>query len=95
MHASGTYQGEATLDVFRVGSVAPGAAILLVTAAAASGGIDDDEQYLVNTTPVHAQVMSISYGGCESANGASGRLTTGIPFSAGEGGGNLGLCFVG
>jgi subtilase family serine protease len=63
-------QGEATLDVLRSGTVAPGASIDLVVATAASGGIDAATQYLVGTTvgtppvPV-AQVMSISFGGCE------------------------------
>jgi pseudomonalisin len=64
-------QGEATLDVFRSGSVAPGANLLLVVATAASGGIGADAQYLVNTEPVPAQVMSISFGFCESAAGKS------------------------
>jgi subtilase family serine protease len=40
-------QFEATLDVTRAGSVAPGAKILLVVATSASGGIGDDAQYLV------------------------------------------------
>jgi subtilase family serine protease len=65
-------QGEATLDVFRSGSVAPGASILLVTASQASGGIDDDVEYLVDTTPVPAQVMSISFGACEYEGGPDG-----------------------
>jgi subtilase family serine protease len=71
--SSGTEaQGEATLDVTRSGSVAPGAAIDLVVSTAASGGIDDDAQYLVDTTPVPVQVMSISFGNCEISGGASG-----------------------
>ena len=61
-------QGEATLDVTRSGSVAPGAAIDLVVATAVSGGIFADAEYLVDTTPVPAQVMSISFGACESTN---------------------------
>jgi len=65
-------QGEATLDVMRAGSVAPGAQLLLVVATAASGGIGADAQYLVNSTPVPAQVMTISFGACESAAGPSG-----------------------
>jgi hypothetical protein len=64
-------QAEATLDVQRAGSTAPGAAILLVTASEASGGISVAAQYLVNTSPVPAQVMSISFGGCELDNGLS------------------------
>ena len=59
-------QTEATLDVMRAGSVANGAQIDLVIATPQSGGIGDDAQYLVQTTPLPAQVMSISFGGCES-----------------------------
>ncbi|MGB7265266.1 MAG: protease pro-enzyme activation domain-containing protein, partial [Terracidiphilus sp.] len=65
-------QAEATLDVTRAGSVAPGASLLLVTSSAASGGIAVDAQYLVQTSPVQAQVMSISFGACESQAGSSG-----------------------
>jgi subtilase family serine protease len=65
-------QSEATLDVLRAGSVAHNAQLLLVVATAASGGIGVDAQYLVNTNPVPAQVMSISFGACESAAGSSG-----------------------
>ncbi len=68
-------QDEATLDVQRVGSVAPGSSILLIVASGASGGIDDDAQYLVHTTPVPAQVMSISWGGCEGQSGGSSAVT--------------------
>jgi len=64
-------QGEATLDVLRAGSVAPNANLLLVVATSASGGIGIDTQYLVNTSPVPAQVISISFGACESAVGSS------------------------
>ncbi len=64
-------QSEATLDVLRSGSVALGAKLLLVVSTAASGGIETDAQYLVQTTPVPVQVMSISFGECESAVGPS------------------------
>jgi len=66
------YQGEATLDVLRAGSVAPGASLLLVVASADSGGIDDDAQYIIQSNPVPAHVMSISFGLCELAGGSSG-----------------------
>jgi len=66
------YQGEATLDVMRAGSVAPGASLLLVAATAASGGIEVDAQYLVQSNPVPVQVMTISFGACELAGGQSG-----------------------
>ena len=65
-------QGEATLDVIRAGSIAPNANILLVVATSDSGGIEVDAQYLVETFPVPAQVMSISFGYCESAAGPAG-----------------------
>ncbi len=65
-------QGEATLDVIRAGSTAPSANLLLVVATSASGGIGVDAQYLVETFPVPAQVMSISFGACESAAGPAG-----------------------
>jgi hypothetical protein len=67
-------QMEATLDVMRAGSVAQSANLLLVVATPASGGIGADAQYLVQTTPVPAQVMSISYLGCESSAGPASQL---------------------
>jgi subtilase family serine protease len=67
-------QMEATLDVQRVGSTVPAAGILLVVSSSSGsgGGIGADAQYLVNTSPVPAQVMSISFGGCELSAGAPG-----------------------
>ncbi len=65
-------QGEATLDVTRAGSVAPRADLLLVVASQASGGVAADAEYLVDSQPVPAQVMTISFGICESAVGPSG-----------------------
>jgi subtilase family serine protease len=62
-------QAEVTLDVMRAGSTAPGAQLLLVVASDASGGIEADGQYLVQTTPVPAQVMALSFGVCESQAG--------------------------
>jgi hypothetical protein len=62
-------QSEATLDVLRAGSVAPDAKLLLVVATEASGGIEVDAQYLVQTSPVPAQVMNISFGECELSAG--------------------------
>lgn len=63
-------QIEATLDVMRAGSIAPAASIDLVVSA-------DDEQsglnglriaatYVVDTNPVPAYIMNISFGGCEA-----------------------------
>ena len=65
-------QMEATLDVTRAGSIAQNANLLLVVTTPSNGGIGADAQYLVQTTPVPAQVMSISFGACESAAGPSG-----------------------
>jgi subtilase family serine protease len=65
-------QGEATLDVVRAGSVAPAANLQLIVSSTASGGIVTDAQYLVESTPVPANVMSISFGECESEAGSSG-----------------------
>jgi hypothetical protein len=58
--------------VLRAGSVAPNANLLLVVATNASGGIGVDTQYMVQTSPLPAQVITISFGACESAAGASG-----------------------
>ena len=65
-------QEEATLDVLRVGSVAPAANLLLVISSQNDGndGIGTDAQYLVGTNPVPAKVMSISFGACESGAGS-------------------------
>ena len=67
-------QVEATLDVLRAGSVAPGANLLLVASpsSATSSGIGEDAQYMVQTTPVPVQVMTISFGDCESSGGPAG-----------------------
>ena len=67
-------QSEATGDVDRAGSIAPGATIDLVISGNKSGasGLDITTQYVVDTTPVFAQIMSLSFGGCESTNGLAG-----------------------
>ena len=66
-------QGEATLDVTRATSVAPGATIALVISAktATSGGIDVASEHVVDSSPVLARVMSISYLGCEDSGSAA------------------------
>jgi pseudomonalisin len=65
-------QGEATLDVTRSGSVAPGATIDLVVSANSQtqDGVVIATSYVVDT-PVSAQIMSISFGSCEANAGAS------------------------
>lgn len=67
-------QEEATLDVVRAGSVAQSAKLLLVSSAesGANDGIGADAQYLIQTSPAPAQVISISFGDCESDAGSSG-----------------------
>lgn len=67
-------QEEATLDVQRAGGVAPDANLLLVVSSSsgANDGIGADAQYLIQTTPVPAQVIDISFGDCESDAGPSG-----------------------
>jgi subtilase family serine protease len=67
-------QLEATLDVFRSASVAPKAKVLLVVNKSLSAGGSDiggDTQYLVQTEPVPAQIMNVSFGECESEAGPS------------------------
>ena len=68
---STSLQTEATLDVTRAASIAQGAQVLFVVATPASGGIGVDAQYLVQTSPVPAQIMSLSFGACELGAGAS------------------------
>ena len=77
---AGGAQMEATLDVTRAGSVAPGAKLLLVTASAASGGIFVDAEYLVDTSPAPAQVMSISFGACELLAGSGATASWEVLF---------------
>jgi subtilase family serine protease len=61
-------QAEATLDVTRASSVAPGATILLVVSAniATTSGLSWSSQYVVDTNPVPAYIMNISFGNCEA-----------------------------
>jgi pseudomonalisin len=68
-------QIEATLDVMRATSVAPGATIVQVISTSSDtnlSGIELASQYVVDTTPVPAQIMSISYGDCEANAGQAG-----------------------
>jgi pseudomonalisin len=65
-------QGEATLDVTRASSVAPGATIDLVISANSStvSGIFVASHYVVDATPVFAQIMSLSFSLCEQQAGS-------------------------
>jgi pseudomonalisin len=67
-------QLEATLDVTRAGSIAYGATIdLIISANTMTGsGLDIASEYAVDTTPVPAQVMNISFGACEAQAGSPG-----------------------
>lgn len=67
-------QAEATLDVSRTTSIAPGATIDLVVSTTSDGedGIVIASEYIVDTEPVFAQIMNVSFGSCESENGLSG-----------------------
>jgi subtilase family serine protease len=65
-------QQEATLDITRSGSVAPGAAIKLVASGGVTNGADGVDiatQYVVDTSSVGATIMSISFGSCETSSG--------------------------
>ncbi|MGD0049564.1 MAG: protease pro-enzyme activation domain-containing protein [Bryobacteraceae bacterium] len=71
-------QSEATLDVTRAGSVAPGATIDLVVSAetateveGVTGPLYVASQYVVDTNPVPAQIMSTSFGVCEGDSNAA------------------------
>ncbi len=73
-------QVEATLDVERAASIAPQAKILLIVSAdvkSANGTLLDDgsdvaTQYAIDTDPVPAQIVSISFGACEGDVGRAG-----------------------
>jgi subtilase family serine protease len=67
-------QDEATLDVTRSGSVAQGATIDLVASggSATGDGVDVATQYVVDTPSIGANIMSISFGGCEADFGLTG-----------------------
>ena len=67
-------QTEATIDVTRATSVAPCATIKLVISGAAHNlnGIAVASQYVVDANPPIAEIMSMSFGGCEKENGQSG-----------------------
>jgi len=66
-------QGEATLDVQRAGSVAPGATLKLIASSdkGQSDGIVIGIEYAVDNNPVPAQILSISFASCEHDNGSS------------------------
>ena len=67
-------QLEATIDVSRAIGVAPGATIDLVASGGSSteNGLAVAAQYVVDTEPLIAHVMNISFGACEGSAGQSG-----------------------
>ncbi len=68
-----TDQGEATLDVELLNSVAPGATIGLIASAdvGQNDGINIGIDYAIDTSPVPAHILSISFSSCESDNGSA------------------------
>lgn len=71
-------QGEATLDVTRAGSVAPGADLKLVVSAKKDNidGINYAIDYAIDHQPLVANIISISFGSCEGDNSRS--VATGL-----------------
>jgi subtilase family serine protease len=67
-------QAEATLDITRAGSVAQGVAIDLVASGgtATADGVDIASQYVADTPSLNANIMTISFGGCEASFGSAG-----------------------
>lgn len=63
-------QGEATLDVQRAGSVAPGATVKLITSGRVgnSDGVFVALDYAIDANPVPAKILSVSYATCEADN---------------------------
>lgn len=63
-------QSEATLDVTRAGSVAPGADIKLIVSAHKGDvdGINYAMDYAIDHEPLPAKIISISFGSCEASN---------------------------
>ncbi|HLX22453.1 MAG TPA: S53 family peptidase [Usitatibacter sp.] len=69
-------QREATLDVTRASGVAPGATIDLVVSldAPTASGLSIASSYVVDSNPVIAQVMNVSFNLCEQSAGQSSTL---------------------
>ncbi|HET7923916.1 MAG TPA: protease pro-enzyme activation domain-containing protein, partial [Rhodanobacteraceae bacterium] len=66
-------QTEATLDVQRVNATAPGAPIKLVVSGQTNSvdGVNIAIDYAIDTDPVPAKILSISFLSCEADNGRS------------------------
>ena len=63
---------ESDLDLEWSAAVAPGASVTLIASPPAQGGVFAAAQYAVNNNLW--DIISLSYGGCEAANGASGTV---------------------
>jgi uncharacterized protein (TIGR03437 family) len=76
-------QLEATLDVARAASVAPGATIDLIVSGNSSSynGIYIASQYAIDTNPVPAHILNLSFGACENSGGARGVALWDVFFS--------------
>jgi subtilase family serine protease len=90
-------QVEATLDVMRAGSIAPQATIDLVISAdndeAGINGIRVAASYVVDSNPVIARVMNVSFGACEADRNASDVQFWDTVFSQGAAEGISSVCF--
>ncbi len=68
---------ENSLDVEWSGAVAKGAKIVLVTSGSSSPTTDTlwlSESYIVNHSPLTANILNVSYGLCELGNGTAGNV---------------------
>ena len=76
-------QLEATIDVARAASVAPGATIDLIVSGSSSSynGIYIASQYAIDTNPVPAHILNLSFGACEKSGGARGVALWDVLFS--------------
>ncbi|MBN8727853.1 MAG: S8/S53 family peptidase [Xanthomonadales bacterium] len=65
-------QSEATLDVQRAGSVAPGATVKLITSGSVGSkdGVWIALEHAIDTHPIPAKILSLSWGLCENVAGA-------------------------
>lgn len=78
-------QEEATLDVTRSGSVAPGATVAMIISASSAtvDGVDIAAQYAVDANPVPAHILSISFSACEQKAGPAAAAFKDTLFSQG------------
>ncbi|TLY51374.1 MAG: hypothetical protein E6K53_07570, partial [Gammaproteobacteria bacterium] len=69
-------QGEATLDVQRAGSAAPGAQLKLIASAdvGQQDGVVLSIEYAIDANPVPAKILSISFASCEHDDGSSASI---------------------